>query len=541
MTTYRYLLPALIGMLAGISAAVVTEPQRQIHSGPEPVMALPGAVSMTGADAEAVRIAFPGDDGRIARLFSALQQPAWLLRYYEVVEALNEIKPHEISAFVRHLESSRGEAKDELFTTLVERWFELDPAAARDWALTSSMEWSTVTAWGRADPAGAFDAAIQSDQSWAPSLLSAAMRADDEKDMRPHLQKVRSLPPGPPRDRLLAPLIVAFVQKDPAAAYAAVEELSTPSARDQARYDVLRQWAREDPAGVLPVLEQMLLTRELGAMGHAYVTEVAQHAGRVNPGLVLRWLENLPSAARVPAGIAVAGDWATKEPIPAVEWCMANGIEITRPRYLGSRGEGWQPPVLELAMRTAPQETLALLNTLPQGADRDRLLECAFVASLKEVKGDHLAGPGWSLYRQLPEEAQIENARVLGIVRARQGEPHEFSDWLQNFPAGAARSNAVTGALADAALRDSVYGKTLLGSLTTPADRDAGLRGMIPFTPPAAAAPLALEISDPQMRKDALEGVVTAWLKKEPAAARDWIDGATAVPTSWKQEWLRNR
>ncbi|MGV3533894.1 MAG: hypothetical protein ACO1QR_16110 [Chthoniobacteraceae bacterium] len=538
MTFRRYILPGVLGMIAGILAASFASPDRDADPLATSTLLQPHAGAAYNAETEAGRLAFPGDDGRIARAFSALQQPVRLFLRYEMAEALKDLKPQEFPALVRHVDSLHGRARDELFEPLVERWFEIDPGAARAWAQESPREWKIMQAWGRADPEGAYQTAIQSDKPWAASLLAAIIRADAGDDTLTQLEKVRSLPPGSLRDRPLSSLIVALAGQDPAAAYGALEELPTGNLREQTRYDVLMQWAGKDPAGALAVLKQRLSSKETGTMGDFQVTMVAQRIGRENPELVLEWLADLPAAVRSPASIAAAIAWAENEPLSALGWCMENGIEVARPRYLG---EGWQLPVLDVAMRKSPTETLALLDALPPGADRDRLLECAFVASLSELKGDGFTGPGWALYQQLSEEAQIETAESFGAARATQGDLQDLGAWAQNLPAGEARSYGVTGAVKAASVRDPVYGKALLDSLKTPADRDAGLRGIIPTTPPAAAAPLALEISDSQMRKDALEGIVTVWLKKEPVAAREWVNGATTVPTPWKQEWLQNR
>lgn len=537
MNVRPLLFASAIGLAVGIAAGGFTPltgggrevadlppAQRGIH----PVAAVPDAT---------VRLAFPGDDGRIARVFSAFQQPVRLLQRFELREALQDVTAAELPALVKHAASSSEKARFELLEALVERWFELDPSAAQTWARTSSMDWNTIQLWGRADPEGAFRAAAELDGQWASRLLVVSLEGLCGEDTAAQLAKARTLPPGQLRDNVFSQLIIRRAGQDPSAAYASLEELPVGNRREQARYYVLQQWAGREPAGALAMLGELLPTLKAGAMGNGYVTDAVERIASENPQLVLDWLTGIPPQFRMQPAIAAARQWASKEPIPALEWCLANGVEIARPRY---RGPGWQSPVLEEAMKRAPTETFALLEAMPPGADRDRLFECAFVASLQQMEGDGLKGAGWSLFQLLPEEAQILNVTSLGRARAKQGNLEDLGAWVQNFPPGQARSNAVTGAIEAASYRDPVHGTALLASLTTAADRDAGLRGLALFAP-AEAASRALEITDAVRQKEVLTGLIVPWLKHDPAATRKWLDGATAVPAAWKQEWLQRR
>lgn len=538
MSVRPLLFASAIGLAVGIAAGGITLPP----SGGPQVGDLPrasrGIYPIAAVPDATVRLAFPGDDGRIARIFSALQQPVRLLQCFELHEALQHLTAEELPALVKHAESSPEKARLDLLGALLERWFELDPSAAQAWARTSSMDWNTIQLWGRADPEGAFRAAAESEEQWDFNLLVASLKGLWGKDVAAQYAKARTLPPGRLRDSVLSHLIVAWAGQDPSAAYASLEELPVGNRREQARYDVLQQWAAREPAGALAMLGELLPTLKAGAMGNAYVTNTVERMARENPQLALDWLTGIPPEFRTQPAIAAAGQWARKEPIPALEWCLANGVEITRPRY---SGQTWSPSVLEEALQTAPMETLALLEAMPPGANRDRLFECAFIASLQQMEGDGMQGAGWSLYQQLPEEAQILNAIPFGQARAEQGNLEDLGAWVQNFPPGQARSNAVAGAIGAAYFRDPVYGAALLASLTTAADRDAGLRGLVIFVAPAEAATRALEITDAVVQKHVLGSVIVPWLKHDPAATRKWLDGATAVPSAWKQEWLQGR
>lgn len=92
--------------------------------------------------------------------------------------------------------------------------------------------------------------------------------------------------------------------------------------------------------------------------------------------------------------------------------------------------------------------------------------------------------------------------------------------------------------------RDASRAEALLASTAPGADRDAALRGLAEAmrgAAPAKAAGRALEISDVNLRRDVLEGVVLPWLKSNSTAGREWLQAAPNIPAACKQEWLQRR
>src|SRR5206468_3311159 len=128
--------------------------------------------------------------------------------------------------------------------------------------------------------------------------------------------------------------------------------------------------------------------------------------------------------------------------------------------------------------------------------------------------------------------------------RAANGDVGDLAAWAQDFPAGLARSNAIAGAISATRDRDTAQAETLLATVSPGADRDAALRGLTigqSRSAPAAAADRALGIGDATVRRDVLEAVVLPWLKSDAGASRAWLQGASAIPAEWKQDWLRRR
>jgi hypothetical protein len=45
-------------------------------------------------------------------------------------------------------------------------------------------------------------------------------------------------------------------------------------------------------------------------------------------------------------------------------------------------------------------------------------------------------------------------------------------------------------------------------------------------------------IADSSTRRDALEKVIGAWLKRDRETASSWLRDSSEIPAAWKQEWL---
>ena len=432
---------------------------------------------------------------------------------------------------------------------LLERWFALDPAAARTWALAENpMEIRTMNVWAHADPEGAIQAALSASTGWWPSsLLYEALDTLYGKDTAAMMARARTLPPGELRDSALTMSLYRWAAQDPAAAWAALAEIPPGSMRDSVRESVLRASAERDPAWTLARLGEILPTLKAGVLGNDLVKRVAERIAAKNPRLALDWLSGIPSEFGATPAIGAAREWAKKEPLAALEWCLANGVDIAQANWLDPSGSMWQPAVLGEAMERAPEETFAWLAALPAGADRDRLLECAFMESMWHTPGKQLFGEdaamAWRFYDALPPDAQVAKAWLFGQKRAAKVGVGDLAAWAQDFPPGLARSNAIAGAISAARQRDAAPAEAFLATVRPGPDRDAALRGIADAqrqSAPAAAADRALGIGDATVRRDTLEAVVLPWLQSDAKTSRAWLQSAAAIPAEWKQDWLRS-
>ena len=146
---------------------------------------------------------------------------------------------------------------------------------------------------------------------------------------------------------------------------------------------------------------------------------------------------------------------------------MENGADPALPEW-EDRGS-WQPAVLGEAMKRAPEETFARLASMAPGAERDRLLECAFMESLWHTPKEQLfkdeGAMAWAFFQQLPEDGQIAKAFLFGQLRAQQGDLKDLGAWASKFPPGQARANAVTGAAIASYRRNGSEAEALAAAL----------------------------------------------------------------------------
>jgi hypothetical protein len=376
----------------------------------------------------------------------------------------------------------------------------------------------------------------------ATSLLQAAISQLAGEDPAAQVTRLKSLPAGELRDGVFQSVLAAWAKKDPAAAYASVAEIPPGQAHDAARYGVLREWAERDPTGALAQINALLPTLQAGVLGNQLITGVAERVGQKDPRLALEWLSTLPVEFRDAPAIAAARVWAAKEPAAALDWCVENGVEVAR----GKRDNfnAWGAGVLGEALAAQPAATIEWLEARPAGPDRERLLERALEDSLWLAPKEQLFSKGTAfatrLFEQLSPEAQARTAAGLGRKRGEQGDLADLGAWAQNFAPGPARADALAGAVSAAYARGASGVEALFANTASAADRDAALRGLteaMRHTAPASAADRALTITDPDMRRQALESVMTIWLKRDPETARTWLRDTATIPETWKQAW----
>ncbi len=499
-----------------------------------------------GGNDLATAFAAPSDaNTRIVRMYSALHEQRAMKRRHDLAEALDDLTADDLPGLVTHAEDLPYLDRQKLLPVLLDRWFEVDFDGAKQWMLGHPRQFESTKAWSRANPEAALqDALAMPDDRRASTLLGEAIKQLAGDNPAAQLARLKTLPSGKQRDDVFIGILANWAKTDPAAAYTALGEFAPGRTFDSARDAVLREWAGSDPAGCLAQMDAVVPTLKADVLGNDLIKELTARIGRKDPHLVLDWLGTLPVEFRSTAAIFAAGAWAAKEPLAALDWCLANGVDVAR----GRRNDffSWQSGVLGEALGAKPGETVAWLEALPAGSNRDRLMERGFADSLWRAPKDRLFGPedgiAFRLFNELPEEAQMRNATELGRARMERGDLTDLNDWAENFAPGAVRANAIAGAIGAAYERDASQVEALLAGTRSARDRDAALRGLaetMRFTAPAGAAGRAVEIGDAALRRETLEPIVTFWIKRDPDAAHAWLQDADNIPADWKRAWMQ--
>ncbi len=254
-------------------------------------------------------------------LHKALRQDDWRIRFYYVrrlVQAVSADEIRQAAAFaVRQSESAQ---KDELLSALVERWGELDGAAAWEYTRENTtarqrenMEIAALSGWGRKDPEGAW-------------------------------RRVRAHPPLPV-SRSMA-VFRAIAGQDPEAAWAKASALPEGELKNEAVAALcLYLFRRGGIQAALPRLE----TLPEGPSRSLCMSRLASYWGYYQPEAAAGWLaDSLPGPSRREALRSLAAVWADQDPRAALDWaaelpagearsqCLVTSI----PYYLEQAGTG---------------------------------------------------------------------------------------------------------------------------------------------------------------------------------------------------------
>ena len=548
----HHLLAAVAGLGAGITVALCfssAHPDRAASAissaaaagtaSPPP----PGVASGPGSAGGLLAGMSQAQDERLLRLTAALQERNALRKRAALWEAMRDLRPEDLSALIARAEKLPVEYASELLSALVQRWFELDAPAAGAWVLARPMNTDFMNAWGATDPEGAFRAALDAKPWWRSLLMGSAVNGLGARDLQDMMARVSALPPGDARKNAMDYALVRLADSDPDAALAAtLREFPAGPTREAGLGSVLQNAADKHPEWAVQKLIELVPVLSVGALGNEMVSSIVDKLADQDRARALEVLAALPEDLRALPAVKVSREWAKKEALPALTWCLENGVDIAHAEW---NFMGWEPSVLGGAMENAPREVFAWLSTQPAGEDRDRLLECAFMESMWHTPGPQAFGDSaamaWDFYRALPEDSQVAKARLFVEKRMEFDQTTNPADWLPQFPAGPARENAIATAAGQLYFRDPASAEKFVSPMPPGPERDAALDGLARSasqSAPAQAATRALEISDPTQRLDTLEAVLAQWRTTDPTAPRTWLQSAN-LPPDWKQTWLQ--
>ncbi len=540
---------ALAGFVVGaISAGDRSEAQR-------PVLASPATPTVASGKAAA-----PSASTAVNVALQTCISIASLQDLAACRDALERLDAAEVAALLTRLQRTPAQnfEAEELASLLFKWWSKRDPKAVSAWitpqlmacteqgptgaGFVSERQSQLFRDWADDNPIAAMEFARQhAGTSVANILFSQAFYAWPETDRATRFAFLQQFPAGHVPWLEVQGLLDKWFKDDPKQALRKAGELTDANQRAAAIDSMFWSWPSEETKEALTQYEA------LGLSDPPLYAHLICNLATVDPERALELLNELDPAQFSLTARHFAVVWVAKDPISALNWAAENGVDIgqqsglagipgpmtadlmereyNRSTIYGVTSDQFSPSPLNNALSSDRQATLAWLQGLPPGDDRDRLTELT-VASGKLDRDQAL-----QLFASLPPEAA---ARLSGgLAQLFFEDPDGGKPWAASLPEGPIRQNA---------WRE--IGHHLGGEPDLPPgkDRDAFLAGAVQadgqmsskqLSTPAPLLDMALAISDPALRQDALEDAMETYGDSWPKEVGDWLD-RSALPAPLK-------
>jgi len=349
----------------------------------------------------------------------------------------------------------------------------------------------------------------------------------------------------PDAEQFRSVVVGRWAQIDAAAAVAWAQQQPN-GGRDALMSSAVRVWARRDGSAVLefvaklaePQLYHLLLVAAFGGMSDVdpirawavleKLPETGDRVELVQIVLLARVRMDGPGAARTAMGFwgkdrygslaqEVVGAWLEHDPRAAREWLQQQPAGPQRNQLIVGLAA-------ELARRQ-PEAALALVQTLPPGGLREQSLQQAFT---QWVRGDADGALRWAEASREP--ALVRMAKLATIEYLAGVDPRRAAALLREMPdsaAGGQREEHLGLIARQWAQRDLTA--AMGWAQTLPARQQlsaipAILAEQAAVNPQAALARVET-LTDPRLRRQALQTVVAEWSGREAGAAAKWLVG----------------
>jgi hypothetical protein len=496
----------------------------------------------------------------LARALGALRAGSDLDALAEFGAVLKDLDSPQIATLLDQLERNEIQRYDDRLGWLFAWWMKRDPKAAEAWIRVrlnraasdgpiASYSFETTARgrlfheWMKASPKGALDYALAHPRSnlsiWiaqnlsrkAPFLREAISKTDEE-----WFALLRGFPENSAQRFALDGFLDGWADRDHSTAVEAAKSLPAGTARDRALATVLGKWSEKDAAAAINEY------RRLGITDPACFSSMLVNATKQDREKALTILEELNPADFARQAPSVVYAWAHKDPVAALSWVVDHGLPLTTRSFPISRTSpmglgqfsnlgssfGEIDPV-GVAFRTNAGATLAWIQSLPEGPNRESLLLMA------ACQGNLDRPQALALLSELAPENAPQAA--LYLAYRFKDDPAAGRAWAESLPPGPTRA---------AAWRNLGMVASVTPDLPPGPDRDAMLygrrgsnNGMV--LNPSTRLDMTLQIGDPVMRRDAFEDALEYYTGPDmsfyyPNEARAWLEKAD-VPEEWKQRW----
>lgn len=540
MKLARYWLPTLLGFALGslLSFKLSGTPMRDLLAS----STAKAAEASIAAEGKTIAPNSPlEDDERFARFFSAIQEPHALKRRSILHSALGDLGTGDMALLLQRIESIRGKLDTSgLEEAVLQQWFEIDRVGARAWIRAHQEYGYFQTIWAKNDPEAALKEIGQNPHlRWAEEILLAAAGKLARGDLAEKARLILQLPESSARNGALVKITKELASGNPSEALKCAQKIPDQALRAATMTNVLADWTRKDSEAAAKEVAARVSEIQNTLQFDYLMSSVVADLAKKDANRAFEWIASLPENQRSESLYSTAASkWAAKQPIEALQWCVANGIDSVS-------GFRWNGSVVDLAMHSKPMETLQWIQSQPAGEMRDALLEKALGRHLiyRDEPTDSQRETTLQALLSLPGESQIRAASgIAKLIMSNDDEGSQLSRWLENIREPALRSATIAGAAEEAARRDEVDAKNqFFAKYSQGPDRDSALRGLAAGywkgDSERSAADTALRISDQALRLRTLDTFMVEWLQRDKAAATSWLQNAQSIPPNQKAAW----
>jgi hypothetical protein len=548
----RFVLSAAVfglGLVVGGSISI-NKRAADFSAGVERRLAEGGSVSQPRSPSSKVH--FATQDELVTALMSTVAERDPLLRAYQLRELIGNLNSEELAVvFERAVRVEDRIRRSSLLVPLLSRWAEIDLAAAtaavkpyrdrarNDWRVDwRGVESAIVDAWAEALPESALaEVAANPNAWWAWTTAQSSLDALSNGDPAKKLAELLKLPEGRLRDRLCGDAFRALAAKDYAAAEDQLNAISDPRKRSRLQADILGKLAEKDAAAAVDRMIDLASDLAPGLPGLQLVNKVMRAVAKQNPSDALAAVERLPEELRSQAQGAALIGWASQNPIDALDWALANDVNVRDTKAFaffgdGEGGGGWNT-LISAAVESDREKTLAWIRSQAPSTERDTyLLSCIWNASPEQ----RLA-----IYADLAPESR--KSAIGNVINGDRGtDVSKMESWIKELPAGGERVTAIRAFASTQTYNTPERLDSIAEDWPEGPERDAAFRGIataLVQNNPQLGLEYARQITDPKTRSHAFSNIASSWLYGNEAAARAWISSTSELSADDKRVLIR--
>jgi hypothetical protein len=259
---------------------------------------------------------------------------------------------------------------------------------------------------------------------------------------------------------------------------------------------VIPSWAKTDLQGALAYAQSL----PPGDSQDRTISKVFEKISARGDQGALAMMQSLPEGRIKDLAAKGISDFMSLDH-PRAAWDLASGIADSR---LRPNAEERVLIQLRMGSLTDPDAGTKWMQSLPEGKTKDNLSEAIswyMAKDYPQAAMDMASGIGDSSRRTAAQKYVVRRVSENDLAAATQ--------WMQSLPAGRAKDLAASG-----------------------------ICGAIFYADPQAAMDMASGIGDSDLRTEAQKTTAAKWLRKDPAAATQWIR-SSSLPQQVKTQLLQ--